>query len=87
MIAAFDAVDWLFCVVGGLSVGLGLLALVAIHASMPDPRRAMTPPPLDRPGHTYHCHCYERPLRVEILEPDGRPPRKPVARARHRRAR
>ncbi len=59
-----------------LCVSLGVLALVAIHSSMPSPRRALSPPP-ERPGTTYRCHCWNRSLRVWIeapAEPD--PPRR-----------
>lgn len=52
-----------------LSVGLALLALVAIYSSMPSPHRAQTPPPIDRDGYTYTCYCYSDPVRVKILAP------------------
>jgi len=50
-----------------LSVCLGLVALLAIYASMPSPRRAVAPAPTDRPGYTYTCYCYRDSVRVEIL--------------------
>ncbi|MFC8495345.1 hypothetical protein ACFUJU_32050 [Streptomyces sp. NPDC057235] len=66
-----------------LCASLGVLALVAIYASMPSPRRAMTPPP-DRPGIRYSCYCWQRPVRVLIVEPE--PEQQPVAARRGRHA-
>lgn len=54
-----------------LSVGLGLLALVAIYSSLPSPHRAVTPPPLDQDGHTYTCYCYRTPVRVHVQNPQN----------------
>jgi hypothetical protein len=71
-----------------LSVGFGLLALVAIYGSMPGPDRAFSPPPVDQPGFTFSCYCYDRPLRVLIVDPKAEvritaPQPQPAARARH----
>ncbi|KOX33059.1 MULTISPECIES: hypothetical protein [unclassified Streptomyces] len=68
-----------------LCASLGVLALVAIYASMPSPRRAMTPPP-DRPGIRYSCYCWQRPVRVLIVEPEPEPEQQPVAARRGRHA-
>ncbi|MFM9368057.1 hypothetical protein [Streptomyces sp. Da 82-17] len=66
-----------------IALSLGLLALVAIYWSMPNPLRAETPPPLDRPGTTYTCYCYAEPVRVLIGAPTPVPGK---ARGRHARA-
>lgn len=64
-----------------LSVSLGLLALLAIYASMPSPHRAVSPPP-NRPGTHYRCHCWDRPIRVLIVDPPD-PQSQTTSRARH----
>jgi hypothetical protein len=70
-----------------LSVCLGLVALLAIYASMPSPRLAVAPAPTDRPGYTYTCYCYRDSVRVEILptnQPRRRHARSEPARPRNR---
>lgn len=52
-----------------LSVGLGVLSLVVIYASIPPAARAVTPPPVDQPGRVYSCYCFERPMRVLVVDP------------------
>lgn len=52
-----------------LCISLGGGTLLAIYWSMPSPRRAVAPAPVDRPGYTYTCYCYYEPVRVKILAP------------------
>lgn len=52
-----------------LSVGLGMLSLIMIYASMPSASRAVSPPPVGQPGRVYSCYCFDRPLRVLIVDP------------------
>ena len=68
-----------------LSVCLGLVALLAIYASMPSPRRAVAPAPTDRPGYTYTCYCYRDAVRVKILADET--PRRRHARTQSKPAR
>ncbi|GGZ96745.1 hypothetical protein GCM10010329_17470 [Streptomyces spiroverticillatus] len=72
-----------------LAVGLAVLSLVAIYASMPSASRAVSPPPNDQPGRVYSCYCWDRPLRVLIVDPaatiriDAPPDTRPASRGRH----
>lgn len=57
------------CGVTTLAVGLAVLSLVAIYASLLAASRAVPPPTGDQPGRVYSCHCFDRPLRVLIVDP------------------
>jgi len=72
------ALDLAVIAVVSLSVSLGVVALIAIYCSMPSPRRAVAPAPVDRPGYTYTCYCYNESVRVLILDSE-------VPRRRHAR--
>lgn len=48
-----------------LLVSLGVIAIVAIGACLPNPLRAETPPP-DDAGATYLCYCYRDDVPVQI---------------------
>lgn len=70
-----------------LCISLGLGTLFAIYWSMPSPRRAVAPAPVDRPGYTYTCYCYRDSMRVKILAdetPRGRHARTESKSARRR---
>lgn len=64
-----------------LCISLGGGTLFAIYWSMPSPRRAVAPAPIDRPGYTYICYCYHEPLRVKILAEGAPAPRRRHARS------
>ncbi|MFC0599904.1 hypothetical protein [Streptomyces palmae] len=63
-----------------VAICVSLLVLVALFAWMPSGQRGVTPP-LDEPGGTYTCLCWQAPVRVEIA------PRIPPGRGRHARGR
>lgn len=56
--------------VGAISIGvsLALLALMAVWASLPSAKRAVTPAP-DRPGMRYRCYCWKEPVVVFVEAP------------------
>ncbi|MFF0630398.1 hypothetical protein [Streptomyces sp. NPDC004296] len=61
-----------------ITLSLLAAALVAMWALLPDPHRAVTPPPLDEEGFTYTCRCWQDRVKVTIL---------PASRGRHARPR
>jgi hypothetical protein len=65
-----------------LAVGVALALLTVIGALEPNPRSGLTPPPLDRPGHRYTCHCWQSPVSVVIADQRRRSGRRRRARTR-----
>ncbi|MFF4738767.1 hypothetical protein ACFY2W_23220 [Streptomyces sp. NPDC001262] len=54
---------------GALTVSAAVVFGLAMWWMLPPAGRAFTPPPVDAPGTTYHCYCYDRPVRVAVIDP------------------
>ncbi|GAA0347074.1 hypothetical protein GCM10010319_24520 [Streptomyces blastmyceticus] len=54
---------------GVLMLTAGFLFALIMWWSMPPAGRAFTSPPVDAPGRTFDCCCFDRPVRVLVIDP------------------